>query len=395
MRTTTVIALLGAAVALFTGCSASSSTPAISSAGASAPFLPSGPIDARRLVELQAAGILYSPLTHDKLTRMLAAVEQGNGAPRFAGVRGDVKQVRLWTTLTSRGYLLGQGKVLKDTVASVNTVKNGCVYPTTVKVDPSQNVWVGCEYNTNDDDGVYQEYSSSGTLSATYTDGCPAPVSECGSFYSYSDDGAANSSYVFDALAYYDAGLNCNPSCQYSYGGGFEYWPVGGSKSAPTLIALPYGEPVYGVAFMDLDSSGNIWFDYFGCTVTICGNGIAELTSPTSNPTFVSIEPPGFLQCNGGVYTSAKSTVVNVTDQCSATTYQFATSGSETGTLGPIPYPAQPVSGGFNAKDSKFALGDYSAWIDVDAPATNKWKAEKGVFFSGALMGAAYTPSDK
>ncbi len=324
-----VPALFIACIALLTACGTSAPQTVAAQA---APFVPNGRIDATELLQLQAAGRLYTPLSRSRVLEMLHAA----GRPRrhFASSMTGraVQSIALWTTLTEDSDLLGQSKKLAKTIAVVDTQANNCMYPVTVKVDTTQNVWVGCEYDTNDDNGVYQEYTKNGTLAATYQDGCPAPVSSCGSFYSTSMDGASNSSYVFDALSYYYAGLNCTTACTYSYGGGFEYWPAGGSSTAPTLIALPYGEPVYGVAFMDLDNAGNIWFDYYGCgSGSQCGNGIGEVTTPTTNPTFVSIKAPGFLQCAGGVYASGKSTTINVIDSCSRLVYQFAADRQQNG----------------------------------------------------------------
>ena len=385
-----LVAALASFVFVLTACG-SSGTPAVSTA---APFVPNGRIDARQLLRLQASGQLYSSLSHARVLQMLSAA--GRPRPHIVPKHGG-NTVALWTTLTQDSDVLGQSKNLSKTVAVIDTQANNCLYPITVKVDSSQNVWVGCEYDTNDEDGVYQEYSKSGTLAATYTDGCPSPVSSCGEFYSYSSDGASNAKYVFDALSYYYAGLNCTPSCTYSYGGGFEYWPAGASSSAPTLIALPYGTPVYGVSYMDLDSSGNVWFDYYGCeTGSNCGYGIAEITSPTTTkPTFVSIESPGFLECAGGVYASAKSTTINVIDSCSRIVYQFAKSGSQTGKLGPIGRLGDPISGGFSAADNKIAVGDDKGWLDVGNIKTSKWTAVQSAYFRDGLMGAAYATSDK
>lgn len=359
-----------------------------------APFVPSVRVDVKQLLQLQAARRLFTPLSHSRVLRMLAAADRPR--PHIAAARGG-NAVAVWTTLTQDSDLLGQSKKLSKTVAVIDTHANKCVYPITVKVDSSQNVWVGCEYDDSNDDGVYQEYTSAGALAATYKDGCPAPVSSCGQFYSYSSDGAANADYVFDGLSYYYAGFNCDPSCTYSYGGGFEYWPAGGTSSPPTLIALPYGQPVYGVAYMDLDSSGNIWFDYYGCgSGSSCGYGIAELTTPTtSKPAFVSIEPPMFLQCAGGVYASAKGSVINVIDSCTRTVYQFSTAGSQTGKIGPIGRLGDPISGAFNAADTKIAVGDDKGWLDVGNLKSNKWSTVQNAYFRDGLMGAAYTPSDK
>lgn len=373
---------------------AACSSAATPSASAAAPFIPDGRIDAKRLLELQAQGRLYTPLSHERVLRMLSG--SGASRPKLAAVKRAVQPVALWATVTQDSDLLGQSKKLFKTATVIDTQANQCVYPVTVKVDASQNVWVGCEYNGSDNDGVYQEYSKNGTLSATYQDGCPAPVSGCGEFYSESTDGASNANYVFDGLSYYYAGLNCNPSCTYSYGGGFEYWKVGGSSSAPTLIPLTFGQPVYGVAYMDLDKSGDIWFDYYGCnSASSCGDGIAEITTPTTNPTFVAIKPPGFLQCAGGVYASAKSTTINVIDSCTRLIYQFTGSGSNSGKIGPIGHLGHPISGSFNATDTRIAIGDEKGWLDVGNLQKNQWNTVVNPYFRDGLMGAAYAQSDK
>lgn len=384
-----VTALLASLAFALSACGSSGAPPA----SPAAPLVPSGRIDAKQLLQLQASGRLFTPLSHGRVLQMLRAA--GQPRPHLVAPHGGA--VALWTTLTQDSDVLGQSKKLSKTVAVIDTQANNCVYPITVKVDSSQNVWVGCEYDNSDQDGVYQEYTKSGTLAATYEDGCPAPVSSCDEFYSYSSDGASNANYVFDALSYYYAALNCTPSCTYSSGGGFEYWPAGGSSSTPKLIALPYGNPVEGVAYMDLDSTGNIWFDYYGCNSgSDCGYGIGEVTKPTTtNAAFVSIESPGFLQCAGGVYASAKSTTINVIDSCSRIVYEFTKTGSQSGKLGPIGHLGDPISGGFSAADNKIAIGDDKGWLDVGKIASNKWTTVQNAYFRDGLMGAAYAQSDK
>jgi hypothetical protein len=147
---------------------------------------------------------------------------------------------------------------------------------------------------------------------------------------------------------------------------------------------------------MDLDSAGDIWFDYYGCSSgSQCGNGIGEVTNPTTDPVFVSIEPPQFLQCAGGVYASAKSTVINVIDSCTRVMYQFNTTGSKTGKLGPIGRLGDPISGSFSAAGAKIAVGDDKGWLDVGTVKSNKWKTISSSYFRDGLMGAAYATSDK
>ena len=133
----------------------------------------------------------------------------------------------------------------------------------------------------------------------------------------------------------------CNPSCSYVYGSGFEYWTAGNASATPTYINV--GEacsPVCDTDYMDLDSSGNIWFSYYGCTSS-SGGGLAEITNPTTNPKFVSILDPSTFQCPGGVYISNHGKMLNYVDECARTISQYTmpvTSSSQpANTLGPTP----------------------------------------------------------
>jgi hypothetical protein len=153
---------------------------------------------------------------------------------------------------------------------------------------------------------------------------------------------------------------------------------------------------------MDVDPSGNIWFDYSVNTSSLFGDGVGEIKTPTTKPAFVSVILPGSIQQPGGVYVSNGGTVLNVTDQKLATISQYALPWvpSETpfNVLGPTPPNAfgagEPVSGGFNKTDTLLAEGDAYGWLDI-GEVTNRWHAVANINFSPSLGGAAYTPSDK
>ena len=197
-----------------------------------------------------------------------------------------------------------------------------------------------------------------------------------------------------DTTAYQEI---CNPSCTISHGGGYEFWPAGNPSATPGLVILPIDNPVDDLYYLDVDSAGNLWFDYYGCSGMSCGYGIGEIVSPTSaSYTFVSIEPPGFLAFAGGVYTSNGGNTVNVVDQNNRTITQFDLSGAITATLGPTAPIGNPVGLGFNATDKRVALGDAKLEaLDLGSVAANKWRQEKSLLFIAPLEGAAYTPSDK
>jgi hypothetical protein len=391
--------------ALLVGCSTVAQTapsvpiaPPNQSAGrfADAPhLLAAGRMSASKLLELQVAGKLPGFAPHNVMLAILHEA-QAHQRPMFPSKRrGKSGTVALWTSLTGYNYLLGQSIKLNDTVGAIDTGTNSCFTPVTVKVDGSRNIWTACQ-DGQTGTSSYQEYTAAGVYTASYNEACPAPVSTCSYFYGYGSDGAANATNVFSTLTTYEEEV-CDPKCAYVDGAGFEYWPAGSPTTSPTLIAAsPYGKPVDDVYYMDLDGSGNIWFDYYGCSSSkTCGYGIGEITDPTTSATFVSIAAPGTLQYPGGVYASAGGTTINVIDQESRAVYQYNTSGTLTATLGPTGILGDPISGGFNAKDAHMAIGDSFEVLDVGVVASNTWKPARAPYFIGPLAGAAYTPSDK
>ena len=398
------------AATLFAGCSTSpqgsSALPGSSSAnqpmGKSGPphwQIPTRKISPLELLKLQVAGKVPGPGMRGALKRQLQRLE-GKSRPQYH-FRNDGGGAKAWSDDTDFGYLIGLSKKFKS-VSDINVESNGCFDPITVKVDHSHNIWTACEEGPVGDAGAAQEYSSTGTLMNSYNAGCPSNISpsQCYEFFSESFDQFENSSNVFATLTYFE---NCGVStCDEGYG--FEYWPNGSPSSQPTLInvnGLIPGVDVFSIYYADIDSSGNIWFDYEGEDSSYpysFGFGIAEVQNPTTSPTVVAIAPPGSLEFAGGVYTSNGSSRVWVTDQELRTTTEWT--GGVAGTvLGPtatdIEGLGDPVSGGFNSTDTKVGFGDAYGWADACTIATMICKVHPSADMPDGSQGFAYQPSDK
>lgn len=362
-------------------------------------FMPHGKITPMQLLKLQAEGKLAGPVPVKELKRQLAQLEKHPKIQlNFRRPKGG-KSVAMWSSLTDYDALLGSNKGNTKTLAAINTYTTaGCEDPIGLKVDGSKNIWAGCEYNSSTGESSATEWNSSGTEVDAYDATCPIAASKgsCDYDYGYGFDSAANSSDVFVAMTFYEYD-ECTPSCAYVYGGGFEYWPAGDPTATPVLVpASAYGAPVYDVYYMDLDSSGNIWFDYYGCTTAACGYGLGEVTNPTTSPSFVSVEPPGTYEYAGGVYASNGGSTINVIDQDTHMVYQYNTSGTKTGELGPTAFGiGDPVTGGFGPGDKNMAIGDADGWVNIGTVSSNKWTVGKAPLDVSAVEGAAYTPSDK
>ncbi len=351
-----------------------------------------GHVTPLKVLKLQAAGKLPAPVPLAVVRRQL---EQFEERPRHRlHLPHDVGSVALWaTTFLLGGTLIGLDTGAKKIVAAIDEGSSGCSLPTTVKIDSSQNIWSSCEIDNN-----VQEYSKDGVLEKTYDGGCPAPVSECEEYFSASFDESANSSDVFAGVALDEIETTSGTTI----GTGFEWWPASTPSATPTLIALPYDDPVEEVNFMDLDTSGNIWFDYYGCSGSSCGYGLAEITKPTKDPKMVSILPIGSIEEAGGVYIGDHGKVLNVTDQETRITKQYklplSPSGKPFNKLGPTPADAigfgDPVSGGFNKAETNLVFGDGYGWLDLGRVADNKWKVVQNINF-WLPEGAGYTPSDR
>ncbi|HEY2476103.1 MAG TPA: hypothetical protein VGI19_15045 [Candidatus Cybelea sp.] len=364
--------------------------------------LTKGGLTPRRLLQLELEGKLPAPIPRKVLRYQLRHL--GNAQPHSI-FHGAAAKVALWTSDTNYSYLLGQSRRERKTAAAIDAAANGCNYPIALKVDHTQNLWVGCEFNSAFTESVVQEYASDGTLKTQYVPGCPNPVSECQSFSSLGYDSALDASgHVFAVLNLYSIEI-CNPSCVSSESAGFEWWQAGSPSATPTLISTGANcAPICGVGYADVDGSGNLWFTFSGYDSSgNYGFGLGEVSNPTTNPTLTIVEPIGTYQFFGGVYVSNGGKTLNVIDQNARTISQYSLplspSGKPFNVLGPTFTNAfglgDPVSGGFNQTDTKLAMGDAFSWLDIGKVATNHWYGVGNPNFYSGLNGAAWTPSDK
>ena len=261
------------AATLFAGCSTSpqgsSALPGSSSAnqpmGKSGPphwQIPTRKISPLELLKLQVAGKVPGPGMRGALKWQLQRVE-GKSRPQYH-FRNDGGGAKAWSDDTDYGYLIGLNKKFKS-VSDINVESNGCFEPITVKIDHSHNIWTACEEGSGSNAGAAQEYSSTGTLMNSYNVGCPSNISpsQCEYFYSESFDHVSElERRLRDADVLRELLLSHMMSSA-AYGG-FEYWPNGSPSSQPTLIYVTVipGVDVFGIFYADIDSSGNIWFDY-------------------------------------------------------------------------------------------------------------------------------------
>lgn len=344
---------------------------------------------------------LMTPPIPPEMQRVNA--RQGRARPHLAFNRGA--KVAMWATDTNFNYLLGQDSTGRKTVTAVDLSQNSCYSPIALKVDRNRGVWVGCELTSlSATSGAVQEYSNAGVLLQRYTPACPSHAPGCASFTGYGyDSGIDSRGNVFASLNLYDIQI-CNPSCNDSLSAGFEWWPKGSPTSVPRLISVGTNcSPICGVGFMDVDSSGNLWFTFSGYDQSTYGFGLGEISSPTKSPKLTIVEPVGSYGFFGGVYASNSGKTLNVIDQKARTISQYhlplAVGGAPFDVLGPTLQNAfgigDPVSGGFNAAGTRMAIGDAGGWFDVGKVSSNGWSTVASPNFYSGIEGAAYTPSDK
>lgn len=356
------------------------------------------------LLRLQAEGKIASPITPAAAKWEYKTVTSGK-RPAFHVQSGGVPT--MWLSNTGYSYLIGRDSRNK-TVVAVDTSKNNCYDADTVKVDHQGHVWLACQLNASFESGSAQEYDGSGTLLTTYNAGCPTNIaaSLCAIFFSGTVDQAQSATHEFVGLSYY---VSCDPvyNCASVNGGGVEYWKTGHSSDQPTVNPFNLsGITLNGSGYLDSDASGNVYYTYNGClnaSPYTCGYGLAEYanaTSPSGSQTVLL--PPGSIGTFGGVNISNHGKVLNVLDQISRTVTQYALpwTGVPLRTLGPTltntPGAGDPVSGGFNHKDTKMIIGDAYGWLDEITAKTNTVKIRAaGEECAGGCHGAAYTPSDK
>jgi hypothetical protein len=346
------------------------------------------------LLRKQESGALPAPMPHAAMKSLLAELRAHPRLhPSVGDAKGQAKAVGLWLSDTYYDYLIGMKG--RTALTAISTSASGCNYPLGLKVDDAQNLWVACEYNAAFTYGAVQEYAA-GTLVNTYNEGCVP--SGC-TFYGYAfDTGTDAKGHVFATNPFVQI---CTPSCTQS--GAILWWNVSSPSSTPTPILIPqspsnFVEPYY----MDVDTSGNVWFDYFGevCnTSCVQGYGLGEIQTPTTTPTFVSVLPPGTFEYGGGVYVSNGGTVLNVIDQNTRLVNQYSLPLlASLGSLGPTKQNllgmGDPVAGGFNGGDTQLAIADSANWLDVGKVSSNSFKQLTNVNIVEP-QGAAYVPSDK
>jgi hypothetical protein len=398
-----------AMAALLAGCSAASqgagTVPAAGPADTSAASVVlSGKMTPSKLLELQAAGKLPGPLP-SKVLQWQRKRMRSHVRPLVAAKKCSTAA---WFTAPSVGYLLGMDSSLQNVCKAVDIEKLGADFPLGVKVDGSRNVWLADEFNSAGNGGVVQEFGARGNLHANYNwFHCLDGYTDC---YGYGYDVAENSKNVFAAVTYWYS-ENASGS---DHGAGFAVFASGSPSDTPAYVSAAdqtagtYCSPVCSVAFVDVDNSGNLWFDFEGNS-SGCqdGGGLGEVTNPTGSATVSVILPPCTYEYPGGVYVSNHGKVLNVTDEYTRDTYQYhlpVTAGSKPfNTLGPTAANGEglgnPVAGGFNANDTELLLGDGYGWFDLGTVATNKWQAISTLncpsFLDYGCAGAAFTPSDK
>jgi hypothetical protein len=352
------------------------------------------------LLQMQAKGKIPGPFPVPVLRQQLKQIE---GHPRpHLDVHGDAAQVGIWTTASATDYLLGQsadGRKRKTLVA-IDVEPLDCYDPIGVKVDDAQNVWVACAYNSNASASKVLEYNRAGTLEQTYNwQPCPPSASFC--FTDGYDAAFDSKGHVFASVAFYNYAV----SSQEFAGAGFEWWNVK-SPNSPTLISTgDRCSPVCSLYFMDVDSSGNIWFNYSGVVGSQQGYGLAEITNPTTNPQIVYVLPIGTYQFAGGVYVSNAGKTLNVTDEMPRLIYQYhlpvKPNSKPFNVLGPTAPNGlglgSPSSGGFNRSETRLVQADGYGWLDIGIASDNTWTRVQNPAgnFALGLGGAAYTPSDK
>ncbi|HEY1655982.1 MAG TPA: hypothetical protein VGF86_12810 [Candidatus Tumulicola sp.] len=355
-----------------------------------------------KLLALQLEGRLPAPIP----LRALREQVKRQALPRPHRSFHAGAKVAVWASDTNFDYVLGQSMPNDRTVTAIDTSANNCFSPIALKVDHAQNLWVGCELrSTSGTNGVVQEYGSTGTLRKQYVPGCPSPVSECQSFSGFGyDSGLDSAGHVFASLNLFSI-ETCTPSCVSTLGAGFEWWPAGKPSAAPKLISVGANcAPICGVGYMDVDGAGNLWFTFSGYdSESNFGFGLGEIANPTTHPALTIVEPIGTYEFFGGVYVSNGGKTLNVLDQNARTISRYKLPVSPNAApfkvLGPTLVNAfgigDPVSGAFNAGDTKIAIGDTGGWLDLGKVAANRWTSTANPNFYSGLGGAAYTPSDK
>jgi hypothetical protein len=373
MRVSLAAAVCGVSIAVLAGCSTSQDVPGVPSSG------------------LSQNHVLYH-------------------APLATGGK-----LGLWAYIGNDHYLLGLTADGERDVYAIDVSQNGCGSGSGMKVDGSGNAWISCGAYGSSAVGAVQEYRNTGTLVNTYITRCPSNVSQCSNWFASADDVAVDGSGgVYAALP---QALACNPGCTNAFGTGWEYFA---SPSSQPIYANVFGNQPSGcssncmdvsyVYYFDVDGSGNVWTNFYGCEEYgsfICGIGIAEVTGVSSgNPTFTVVLAPGVLPGSISFYgrtfyagISIAGGTATVVDNYNRHVYQYAlpiTPSSTPSTLGitrqNLQFCGSPLVGGFNASGSTFAVADTCGWID-----SLKHRKDHTITNIGlvGVTAAGYAPSNK
>lgn len=439
MRLTLISVAFYAALAILAGCSSlsPSAVPPASSGGASmnAPgsLASRAGYQARLLEELklQIEGTLPHALPVSVLKHEYEALSK---APQhLRKTYGTASGVTIWA-LNDWNYLVGLNNEAK-TLISVNLMTfggsggDGCNGPQTVKVDGSQNVWIACnDVYGEPSGGAYAEYAGAGTFENDYRwdprQGCPPSAVSC-SGRGYATDGAADATNVF-SLAGYNRYQYCTdfeyPYCYSWYSNnsqGVYFWPAGNPSAAPTYVPLWVSDsngvntqcsPVCSIDYMDLDASGNIWFDGSVCAtlygVSTCGSGLGEIKNPSQPSRTIEIAqilPPSEVCATGGVYVGTRggTQYLDVTNPCTRRVLQYSlpiSQHSKPKLIGPTPKNrsnncGQPISGGVGSSGA-MVQGDACGWVDFKTGG-KPFRALTSPDLELWVPSAAITPSDK
>jgi hypothetical protein len=372
-------------------------------------FYPISRLSPANVLRMQLAGQFPTRESHSAFVASYERAMKHRGAKPAKAHRG---KVGIWTTAFDSSELLGLTRNAKKAVLTVDV--EGCDYPQSVRVDADKNVWTACEYGDSTEGGAIQEYGPSGALLAQYTSACPSnlPSGSCANgWFSYFFDGASGGNLACGAAEDYEYEPNASSS---AYGTGFICWPRGNPSAGSTLIPVwqhcsgggscDIGtdcDPVCEVWEADLDSSGNIYFTYYGENSSCFGGGIGEVLNPGKASQSINIiASPCQLEFPGGAYVSNYGAVLNAQDQDERLIYQYhlpaSSSSTPFRTLGPTKTNSSgygdPDGMGFNQADTKIICGDAYGWFDVGIIKTNKWSMLTTPYSTGP---AAYTPSDK
>jgi hypothetical protein len=358
---------------------------------AGVPNIAQGTIGFLQLRQLEMAGKISPALERRMLERMGAR-------PRPHVVVSSRAVVGLWAIVASAyTFIFGENAKGNKTVTAIDVQSNGCVGPSNLKVDHAENLWLACGSSPSDA-GVIQAYppgskKPTGTFPDSFTcgEGCY--------FDANANDVATDSSgHVFAANPFSET---CDPSCtDWTYP--LVWWNAKSPSSPATGIAEP---DMTNGDYIDVDPSGNLYVEGYGCIDSQCGAMLDEIGDPTTTSPRIThlIAPSSPSSSVGALYVSNKGRVLNLVDSGSRTMLQYAlpwvSHESPFNVLGPTPTNyyggGYPIAGGFDRADKLAVLGDAYGWLDVGKVAKNRWSAVTNVNLFPGVLSAAYVPSDK